>query len=488
MAMDFHLRTDQKLQQRLQMSPQLYQVVEILQLTIAELQARIEQEVAENPFLEIVEGSVSSPAQVQDEMVIEGSTEALNQEKAGETKDVWDAMAENDDFGLHTRTASFSGDEDPKLEAMMNTAAPSISLSEHLSMQLHLLDLPAPVLEACEVLASALDSRGYLRPDYWVYFENVMYESEEERRAFTNEEINEAFRIIRTLDPAGVGAVSASDCLLLQLEQMEGDLQVEKAIVSNHLEDLAANKLPEIAKALSVPIERVIEAREKIRTLNPRPGLEYDNTPPQYITVDVLVKERDGELEVMLNESAMPRLRFNRHLLSSIRPRDLSKDEKKFIATKKESAQALLNAVSQRNRILLTIVSKTTEHQRDYYLKGRKYLKPLLMKDLADELGIDVSTVSRAVSGKYVDCPQGIIPIRELFTAGYTKADGDLVSDEAVKERLKALISGENPQKPLSDQEIATIFNKEGVSISRRTVTKYREELEIPNSRLRKKY
>jgi RNA polymerase sigma-54 factor len=491
MAFEFNLRTEQKLQQRLQMSPQLYQVVEILQLTIAELQERVEQELAENPFLELVEGTAPTGEPIKSEVPIEGTREAVDADKLKETSDVWDAVSENEGFGLESRSSYTSGDEDPKLEAMMNTPGPGITLQEHLLQQVNTMDLEDELLEAARIVVLSLDPGGYLSPDYAELFENEWYdngEEDEDPRRFNAEVVEDAVRLVRTLDPPGVGAFDIKDCLLLQLEQMPGDNLIAWRVVREYLKELAANKLPEIAKALDVTVETVIEARDIIRRLNPKPGLEFSNEPPHFVVADVIVRERDGQLEVRLNSSAMPRFRLNARLMASLRKRKFAGEEKKFVTQKKEAAHSLLNAVDQRNRILLTIVEKTVEQQRDFYLKGRAHLKPLFMNKMADEIGIDVSTVSRAVSGKYVDCPQGIIPIRMLFTAGYTTEDGDEVSDEAVKEKLKAIVNSEDKAQPLSDHSIVEILKREGISIKRRTVTKYREELEIPNSRQRKRF
>jgi RNA polymerase sigma-54 factor len=305
----------------------------------------------------------------------------------------------------------------------------------------------------------------------------------------TEGEIEAGVKLLQTLDPAGVGARDIRECLLLQLDSFKGDHSIERFIVESHLESLAGNKLPDIAKALNEPLERVKLAADFIkRNLNPKPGLLFDNEAPRYIVPDVIIREIDGDLEVSLNNSAMPRIRFNSKLLKMIEKQELSKEDQDFVSGKRESAKWLLSAVEQRKRTLLSISEAVAKKQKKFFLYGVNHLKPLFMKNLADELGIDVSTVSRAVSGKYVDSPQGIIALREMFTTGYDSGYEGEVSGQSVKEELKRLVASEDRRHPLSDDALAEAFRKKGIDISRRTITKYRAELDIPNTRLRKQF
>ncbi len=504
MSLEMHLSAHQKLAQQLKMSPQMYQTIQMLQYPLLELREKIEQEFTENPFLEIVEER-PSPDEMrasEGEMVIEGSQEDLERRKREEVRDIIEALREEWEEGRSLRSAprgaAYSGDEDPKRAALESYAAPSVNLADHLLLQLHLLGLDPRLETAVEILIRMLDRNGYLPEDYLEAVKELAEKDDERDEeaerfprlpegGFSEEEIEKAVEVLQSLDPPGIGARSMTECLLLQLDRLEGDYEVEKRIVKEHLELLAANKLPEIAKELGVPLERVKEAADFIRrNLNPKPGLLFDSEPPSYVVADVIIRERDGELEVSLNEQELPRLRFKRKYLSMLSKVRLNKKEKEFVSSKKESARWLLNAIDQRNRTLYRIAEAVARHQRDFFLKGKRYLKPLLMKDLAEELGIDVSIVSRAVSGKYVDCPQGIIPLRSLFTGGYRTAGGEEISDEAIKEEIRLLIAKEDKRKPLSDEAIMRELRKKNIDIKRRTVTKYRAELGIPNTRERK--
>ncbi len=499
MAMEMQLKPQQKMLQKLQMSPQMYQTIEILHIPLIELRERIEEELLKNPLLEEVEQRVSLEPEFpeQGEMIIEGSVEDIQQRKLEDTKEILNAQEEEYSDYRPSRSTVSDSEEDPKSAAMQNTAAPSCSLFEHIMQQARLMDLPLPLFTVIHVLASSLDRRGYLISDHRELVEHLKHrlQNEELEPEFAPlldasvEDIDESLRILRTLDPAGIGASNVIECLLLQLDRMEGEHEIERQIIKHHLNLIAANKLPEIASILNISLERVNHAVNVIKkNLDPAPGVAFDSEPTHYVQADVIIKEIHGELEVSLSKNMLPRVRINNRLLQRLNRQEMTKENKEFIEGNRESAKWLLSAIKHRESTLLRVAKAVAVAQKDFFLKGRYHLKPLLMKDMADQLGVDVSIISRAVNKKHVDCPQGIIPLRELFTSGYSNDLGATISDETVKEELKRIVESEDKSKPLSDAAIEKRLKARNIPISRRTITKYRKELKIPNTRLRKQF
>ena len=308
------------------------------------------------------------------------------------------------------------------------------------------------------------------------------------REVITSERMIKALKIVRGLDPPGIGGIDLKECLLLQLERDRQPYPIETKIISDHLDDLANNRLPKIAKALGITIDDVKTAAETISSLNPIPGKLYGGQPPQYIKPDVLVEEVNGRYEVQVLSNYLPRLKVSEYYLALYKRSRKDPELKKFIKKKLESAEWLLAAIRQRQSTLERIAREVVEIQEGFLTSGLSHLKPLKMVDVAERVGVHVSTVSRAISGKYMQSPQGLHALKFFFTGGAQKSDGTMEARGSVIQRIKDLVEQEDKQHPLSDKNIVSKLMESGIGISRRTVTKYREAENIPSSRQRRAY
>jgi len=474
----------QRLEQRLKMTAQMIQSIEMLQLPLMALEQQINQQLAENPVLEIEEPEADAPSEepADESEDLEGDFERLEQIARDEE---WEeALYSSGPIRRH------DGEEDPKLRAMANTAARSETLQEHLAEQVRLSDAPARIREIAEVLVFELDDNGYLLMPIEEVFEGK--DEDDPPAPVSPEEAREALRFIQGLDPAGIGARTVEECLLLQLERQDGDRSFERALIHDHFDDLLNNRLPKVASDMGVDIERVKKGIADIAHLNPRPGREFSTQRSQYITPDVAIEERDGEYVVEMNDT-LPALRISpvyQELLEKIMKDKSRKDARAFLREKMQSAKWLIDSIQQRRNTLHRIATEIVKAQGGFLRHGVSHLKPLMMQKVATEIGMHVSTVSRAIADKYMDTPQGLYPMRYFFTSGYSSAapGSDAVSNKSVMNRIESLVGAEDRKKPLSDAEIVRRLEAEGLDIARRTVAKYREKLKIPASKQRKKY
>lgn len=304
----------------------------------------------------------------------------------------------------------------------------------------------------------------------------------------TLEQMTKALHLVQRLDPPGIGGLDLGECLLLQLCRDKQSYPFEEKIIENYLDDLANNRLPKIAKALGATIDDIKAAGETIASLNPIPGKLFGGDAPQYIKPDVLVEEVDGRYEVRVLSDYLPRLRVSDYYRNLYKQSRKDPELKKFIKKKLDSAEWLLAAIRQRQSTLERIAREVVEIQQDFFVHGISHLKPLKMVDVADRVGVHVSTISRAISGKYLQSTRGIYELKFFFTGGAQKSDGTFEARGSVIQRIKDLVEKENKQKPLSDIEIVRKLEGHGIKISRRTVTKYREAEGIPSSRQRRAF
>jgi RNA polymerase sigma-54 factor len=370
---------------------------------------------------------------------------------------------------------------DAKHAALQNTPDKPAGLKESLTEQLRLRNIPDRIREIGEDIISSLDSRGYLgcEPEElgdWI--EGMP----------ATAEVRQAFDAVRGLEPAGVGATDLQDCLLLQLQRDGQDYHLEETIIRNHLQDLSQNKLPRLARRLGCPVEDIKEAAEIISSLDPMPGRRMQAEETVYIRPDVLVEELDGDLEISVLDYSLPQLEISRSCRTALRNAEGDRRASSFLRKKIESAKWLIQALEQRQRTIKDIAVAIVEFQRDFMLEGPEHIKALKMQTIADTVGVHLSTISRAIKGKYIETPSGIYELRYFFTGGVDNADGEIESRRNVSRRIGELIDGENKKKPYSDTALARLLQDEGLRIARRTVTKYREQADIPASRLRRSY
>ncbi len=484
----------QKLTQQLVMTPQLRQAIKILQVSRTELETLIDEELAENPVLEEgVEPTEEEELPRTEERLqpeanpTEEWPEAREQRETTTEIEPNDRMGEidwkeyldnysNDWHGASATAADFDEDSRPTLE---NTLVRSASLTEHLIWQLRMTGIDAVEESVAALMIGNMDKDGYLQ----VAIEDVAFQSGQDFDV-----VDRALRRIQELDPPGVGARDLRECLLLQLRALGKQDSIAARIVSDHLGLLESKRYDKIAKELGVSIEDVVSAATFIATLEPKPGRNFGEGDIRYITPDVFVQKIGDELVVTLNDEGLPRLRvsnFYRRVLGDVG----TSDAKRYIQEKMRAAAWLIKSIQQRQRTLYLVTSSIVRFQREFFEHGISQLKPLVLKDVAMDIGMHESTVSRATANKYVHTPQGTFELKYFFTSSLQGADGDEVSAESVKERIREIIGKEDPRHPLSDQHIAKMLATEQVGIARRTVAKYREMMGVlPSSKRRQAF
>jgi len=463
---EIHLKQTQKLI----MTPQLQQAIKMLQLSSFELLDRIEQELEENPALEIEErqGDFFSS--------MDGTLEL--RQKIDEKNTRYDEGLE-DEYFFGDRSFTQPGEktgEDKKREFIEGTIYREETLKEHLRFQLHLLKVEDEELQIAEALISYIDIMGYLS----VPLEDISKEIEK-----PVQKVESALKVIQSLDPPGVGARDIKECLLIQL-RTRGNYPLAEKIIKNHLNDVKLNKLDEIAKRLKVPLKKVQEAFSIISRLEPYPGRQFFSEEIRYIIPDVIVEKRDGNFEIISNSSIFPRLRVNRYYAYLLKKKKQDKRIKEFISEKVQRAQNFIRSIEQREDTLLRVTRAILEEQRDFFEKGPKYLKPLTLRDVAQKVDLHESTVSRITSSKYVQTPFGVFQLKYFFSNPIQAHGAREYSSTSIKEIIRDIIQSEGMKKHLSDQQIADILAKRGIKIARRTVAKYRKELKILPSNLRR--
>ena len=478
--MKMELGLGARLEQRMRLAPQIIQSMEILQLPLLALEERIEQELVENPALEM---SVEQEKPKDAELDRPERTEEEKPTSAEEDFSRLDEFHEDYiDFGHYQAPARRDPSEnDPKHDALQNTPSGPPSLHEHLMEQLRFLELDAWTRQMTEFLINNIDSDGRLEAD----LEELVASLEEQPPSGAPEK---ALKLVQSFDPAGVGARNLQECLLLQLDPDHPDYDLHKRLIENHLEDIENNRLPLIARELELDIEDVKRLIDYITHLDPAPGRLYDTEEVPYITPDVIVEIIDGRFEVYLNEPVRKNLRINPFYLKLQQKSGKNSEEFKFLRKRIDSAQWLISAIEQRRETLLRISRCIVELQQDFMEKGVNALRPMKMQEVADAIGVHVSTVSRAVNQKYMQTPWGVYPIKFFFSGGKRTADGENESYNSIKERIREIVDAEDKSKPLSDEDIVAKLVDSGLKVARRTVTKYRKQLNIPSSRKRKEY
>jgi len=461
-----------RMEQRLVQSPQMIQAMQILQLSAMELEQKIAQELVENPFLEVDErGEESAEEEAQEEAEIEGMIETLERLERDRPP---------------SRTRPSSEESDRKFEAMQNTPATYHSLGDSLLEGIALTELDERERELAEYLAYSLDPRGYLPES----LADVAAGSG--IPGATAEEFAAVLAKLRQATHPALGARDLKECLLLQLDAgslSELETPLVRTLVEHHLEDITANRLPRIARSTGHSIDEVKEAIEAIRTLDPIPGREFGEFPAETIHPDVVVEEIEGRFEVRLTREGIPELTISsiyRRMLQEAKRGDAVR---KWIKQRLESARWFIDAVAQRQNTLERIAKTIFARQMEFLRRGVKGLQPLRMLEVAEATGVHISTVSRAVAGKYAQTPHGIFPLRFFFSGGTAQASGGMASQASIQQRIKELVEKEDPRDPLSDDRLADLLReREGITIARRTITKYRKALGLPASSQRRAF
>jgi RNA polymerase sigma-54 factor len=477
-----------RMEQRMKLAPRMIQSMEILQLPLLVLQERIDQELNSNPVLEPVESPIDSSQQQSDDSANEKDL-VVNQDN-NKVDDFQRLEDLDDDFREYTHRGGplqvygRSDESDKKLEAMKNTAAQPISLHEYLVEQWGLVEVEPPVKKAGRLIIDYIDEKGYLSA-------RLEQLHNKEKNDFNLEHLKQALSLIQKLDPPGVGARDLKESLLLQMQQSSDDFDFESRLVAEYMDELLENRLPEIAKKMNCGIERIYEAISRLSKLDTSPGLQVGPASNHPITAEIIVEpNEDGtDYSVRLASDRLPSLRISNFYRKLVKNPKADEKTRQFLKNNIRSAQWFIDAISQRRDTLLRVAKSVVANQKEFFDKGKLFLKPLPMSKIADELGIHIATVSRAVAGKYMQSPQGILPLRRFFAGGIQTEDGESRSWHAVRAKLQQIVEQEDKTKPLSDDEIRKKMAEAGFNnIARRTVAKYRRLLNIPTARFRKKY
>ncbi len=465
---------------RLQLSPQLIQRIEILQLNAADLLDLIENEALTNEAL-VAEKPPETLPQPKPPEQLEKTDQAEAEAGPTDSEPRLDLDYWNEIYRPRMRRGS-GDDEDPKQEALNNTPARPKSLQEHLDEQILLSDQPERVKELAHFLVQNLDRNGWFKEDL-----GELIVPFHER--FSLDHAEAALKLLQSLDPPGVGARTARECLLLQVRDDHPLATYLRPLIDRSLEDLARNRLPKVAHDLGITVEEVKDLATALRrNFDPFPGRRFSHETLWRVRPDVLVQKIDGRFEVQLADDWMPRLSVNPERIKLLRDRAITTDLRKHLRRDVESARFLIESIEQRRRTLERVAQEIVKRQGEYLEHGIDHLKPLKMQEIADELGIHVSTVSRALKGKYAQTPQGVHEMKSFFTGASQGTDGVVESRTGVRERVRELVEKEDKQRPLSDEEIVEKLRAMGLNVARRTVTKYRKALKIPSSRQRREY
>jgi RNA polymerase sigma-54 factor len=471
MKMGFELNLSQT--QKLIMTPELRQAIQILQFNNVELMEFIYKQLEVNPFLESVDNKNQEIGASED------AEPENNFEKSDSREEIdWKEVTEKyDDLSYKAYEKNVDSDEKQSFESYTSK---KMSLKDHLMVQLGVSVITNKEKRIGEFIIESLDNKGYLGC------------SLQDISLLLNEDVIEVERVLRlvqTFDPIGVAARSLSECLMIQLK--EKGIQDKNAyiIAEHYLEDIATNKIQKIAKELKISISRVQSICDIIKMLEPKPsrGFIVDSDNIRYIVPDVTIENINGEYIIIVNDNSLPTLTISNYYKSMINNLD-DKEANKFLSDKLNSSMWLIKSIEQRRMTLYKVTESILKFQRKFFDEGKTALKPLVLKDVADDIGVHESTVSRATNGKYVQTPRGLFELKYFFASSINETDGDGISSTSVKTHIQKLINEENTQKPLSDQKIAELLGEEGINISRRTVAKYRDEMRISSSSMRRRY
>lgn len=483
-----------RLSQKLILTPSLQQAIKLLPMSTLELADMLQQEITENPLLE---ESVESQEESTEELAAQEHQEAQQVQESAERQespadapevaektesdenslneiDVEAFFSDYLDEGYRPRTYS----EIPELPPIENTLATTANLADHLAWQLRMLPDPEVDSELGLSIIGNIDERGYLAASV----EEICAMGD-----YSEEQVNYHLSVVQQFDPVGVAGRDLRECLLIQLRHLGFAGTPAETIVREHLELIQKHLFNDVAKAMGLPMDELIQHCEVVRRLDPEPGSKFSAQNSQYVTPDVYVVKVDGKYEILLNDDRLPRLRIS-SIYRKMLENKTSENEgtRNYVKDKLRSALWLIKSVDQRQKTIYKVASSIVTQQQDFMDHGLEHLRPMVLRDVAVDIGMHESTVSRVVTNKYIHTPQGVFAMKYFFHSGIASTTGDNVSSVTIKKRIRTIVSGEDPKKPLSDSKIVKMLEQEGLILARRTIAKYREELRIPPSNQRK--
>ncbi len=475
--MALELRQQLKLTQQLIMTPQLQMAIKLLQLSRQELVDKIKQELEENPALE----------EVQETLAEEQATDQKDKDKKDETSVKEVAIEEkiNDDIDWSNYLDEYNSPgrinfeseskETPRYEAFI---ASKESLSEHLLWQFLMTSPSRKNINIGSLIIGNLNRDGYLE----ISVEEIARMGDSDTKKVEN-----VLSLLQTFDPVGICARDLKECLLLQIKHLKIDDTLVTNIITDHLGDLEKRNYKAICKALKTSIENVIAAVYIIQKLEPKPGREFSDENPQYITPDIYVHKLENDFVVMLNDDGMPKLRVSSFYKKSIsRGNKISGEVEDYIQDKLRSAAWLIKSIHQRQKTIYRVMESILKFQHDFFEKGISHLKPMVLRDVAQDIDMHESTISRVTTNKYAYTPQGIFELKYFFNSSIRRVHGGTIASASVQEKIRQIIAGEDPKNPFSDDKISKLLQESHISIARRTVAKYREILKVLPSNRRK--
>jgi len=502
--MGFELKQSLKLGQSLLMTPQLQQAIKLLQLSRMELEQFVTNELAENPCLE--EGQLEGR---EEKILVDKERERTSEDvtkdslaqaseivdKVGDDKPEvdWEALARHQESissNTPSKSSSSAGEDAPNYENMVSRVD---TLQEHLALQVGELDFDEEEKRIATVIIGNIDDRGYL---------TSTLEEIAAQEGFTVDQVDDILDTIQRMDPVGVGARDLKECLHIQLRMNRLRNGIVEQIIEHHLHELESRNFQVIAKSLKITLDQVIENVQIIAELEPVPGRQFGENDAQYVIPDVYVFKLGNEWVVNLNEEGLPQLRvspFYEELMKDKAKKDKKEgetkplnpkklEEKNYVSDKMKSAEWLIKSIRQRQRTIYKTTESIVKRQKDFFDHGVEHLIPMILKDIAEDIGMHESTISRVTNNKFVHTPRGVFELKYFFNSSVSRSDGQDAASESVKRMIADIVKAENVKKPLSDQKIVELLDEKGIQLARRTVAKYREQLGILPSSKRKKY
>jgi RNA polymerase sigma-54 factor len=456
------------------------QSLEVLLTPLLELQEKIDQELNSNPVIEQEKSSVEELAgdPLHSEATNTDSSEKSNDDE-NDFAEILKIAESWHDRGSFTNYNSSPADAQNKRDFMFNSLVEQPSLQQQLLEQLNLTECSPEIAQAAEFVIGSIDGIGYLTS----HPADIAIAAKCDMK-----KIKKAIKLVQSFDPPGIGASDLRECLLIQLDRHQQKNPQLRELISKYLEEIGRNHLPQVAKAMHIPIDELTSLIAQLKELSPLPGSALSPSSELYVLPELTVEKKGGEYVISSNDSYLPSLKISQTYLDLLKNPDTNEETKAYIKGKLLAARMLIKSLSQRQSTIRRIAQVILDSQYDFLEQGIEHLKPLTMQQVADKLGLHETTISRAIANKYLQTPNGMYEFKFFFTGGYQTNDGDEISSRGIKEKIKDLIAAENKAKPLSDNKISKLLKDDGLSVARRTVAKYREQLGIQATNLRREF
>lgn len=476
MKLGYDLKIEQS--QKLVMTPELIQAIRILQFNTQELEAYVQEELMSNPVLE--QAFAESSGQDADDGS-DGQDLAANESGSQDEQEIdWQEFLRDRQYDDISYRSHEYRDPDKQENDYEQYTTSTEMLSEHLMIQMDITAKNPEIIALGEYIIESLDENGYM---------TLSREEIADAAGASIEKVDRTVELIQTFDPYGVGAADLGECLMIQMRAAGMLDEIYEHLLREHIDDVAANRIHKVAKHMNISTEELQHRIDVIRMLEPKPGREFSSKDDtRYVVPDIFVEHAEDDYVVIINDDSAPSLMVSSYYQSLLGDADSDPELSEYLTARLNSAVRLIKSIDQRKQTIWKVVNAVVDYQKDFFRYGSKHLKTLTLKQIADEVGLHESTVSRSINGKYLQSPRGVFEIKYFFSAGVAGSGSSSVSSVSVKDFIKELVDGEDTKHPYSDQDMAEMLKAKGISISRRTVAKYRDEMQIPSSSKRKRY